>query len=519
MTLTKVGTKFVESYLVSKILSERIPLVRWKVNMSRSHAFIAASLSMIVIAAPVQAADTISTLDQAVSTALDKHPDIRLAMEGLRKTKNTITQVLGPAKSPTVRATASYTRLSGLGAAFGGGGAGGGGGAVQNPFPIGLQIQPPGSVPVSLGAPTRSRQAGGDGTGGNGDGNVFGSNINLNQQSVQMSLTQIIDLAGTIRLADHIGDTEVAIVEQEILRTKDAVSLSVRNQWYATLRADSLVTVASANLDRSKAQLAVAEAQLRNGVVAAYDVLRAKTQVSNDQQQLTTAANQAQIQRTALALAIGVPPSTVFNMSAPAKPDEIAIPALPTTSRQDLIAFAQKNRPEAIAASLNTTKASQNTKYQKGGLSGSVAVSLNGNYNPNPALVANQQATGSLTLVYQKPILDGGVTRAATDSAHADERRAAIQAEQFARGIETEVIQAHIAVFDAHERIKTSTAGLQEAREAFRLAGVRYREGVDTQVAVYDAQAALTQAETNAVNSKYDYYIALAQLDRVTGKR
>jgi outer membrane protein TolC len=36
---------------------------------------------------------------------------------------------------------------------------------------------------------------------------------------------------------------------------------------------------------------------------------------------------------------------------------------------------------------------------------------------------------------------------------------------------------------------------------------------------VYDAQAALTQAETNAVNSKYDYFIALAQLDRVTGKR
>ena len=71
---------------------------------------------------------------------------------------------------------------------------------------------------------------------------------------------------------------------------------------------------------------------------------------------------------------------------------------------------------------------------------------------------------------------------------------------------------------NAHERIATSAAGLNEAREAFRLAGVRYREGVDTQVAVYDAQAALTQAETNAVNSKYDYFIALAQLDRVTGK-
>lgn len=334
-----------------------------------------------------------------------------------------------------------------------------------------------------------------------------------------MSLTQLIDVTGTIRLADYIGDAEIAIVEQDIRRTRDAVSLTVRNQWYATLRADSLVNIATANLDRSNAQLAVAEAQLRNGVVAAYDVLRAKTQVANDQQQLTTARNQAKIQRTSLALAIGVDPNTEFKMVAPTKPDDIVVPALPTTSRQDLVAFAQKNRPEAIAAGLNSVKAIHNTKYQKGGLNGSVAISLNGNYNPNPALVANQQGTGSVTLIYQKPILDGGVTRAATDSAHADERRAAIQADQFARGIETEVIQAHIAVMDAYERISTSAAGLQEAREAFRLSGVRYREGVDTQVAVYDAQAALTQAETNAVNSKYDYFIALAQLDRVTGKR
>ena len=487
--------------------------------MSRSHALIAASLSLVTLASPIHAADAITSVNQAVAAALEKHPDIRLGAETLRKTKNTITQVLGPAKSPTLRATASYTRLSGLGAAFGGGGAGGVAGTIQNPFPIGLQIQPPGSVPINLGGPSRSRQAGGDGTGDTGGGNIFGSNIDLNQNSVQMSLTQIVDVTGTVRLADYIGDNQVAIVEQDILRTRDTVALTVRNQWYATLRADSLVHIATANLDRSKAQLAVAEAQLRNGVVAAYDVLRAKTQVANDQQQLTTARNQAKIQRTSLALAIGVEPTTEFKLAAPSKPDDIAIPAIPTTSVKDLVAFAQKHRPEAIAAGLSTKMASHNTRYQKGGMYGSVAVSLNGNYNPSPALVANQQATGSLTLVFQKPILDGGVTRAATDSAHADERRAAIQADQFARGIETEVIQAHIAVLDAHERIATSAAGLNEAREAFRLAGVRYREGVDTQVAVYDAQAALTQAETNAVNSKYDYFISLAQLDRVTGKR
>ena len=488
-----------------------------------NHHHIASVLlaSFLFCAPQVMAVDSIKSLEDAVTLARQQHPSVLLAVENLKKTKNVIIQTLGPARSPALRATVSYTRLSGLGAAFGGGGGAGGSVSVNNPFPIGLNLQPPGSAPLQLGipsSPTRSRQAPGDDpVDSGGSGGVFGSNINLNQQSVQLSLTQLIDVAGSIRQATYIGDAEVLLGLQEIARIQEDVSFSVRNAWFACLRSESLVRVADSNLNRSKAQLKTAEAQLRNGTVAAYDVLRAKTQVTNDHQQLVTARNQAAIQRSSLALEIGTSADTTILLTVPTTPDEITLPIVATLNVTTLCNDALLNRPESKSADINVVKAKHNADFQKGGMNGSFALSLNGNYNPNPALVSNQQGTGSLTFVYQKPILDGGLARASNDSARVDERRAEIQREQFRRGITTEVIQAVIAVKDAQERISSSTLGLIDSREGFRLAGVRYREGVDTQLSVYDAQSVLTQAETNAVNSRYDLLMAVARLRRATG--
>jgi len=56
-----------------------------------------------------------------------------------------------------------------------------------------------------------------------------------------------------------------------------------------------------------------------------------------------------------------------------------------------------------------------------------------------------------------------------------------------------------------------------QAQEALRLANVRYRAGVGTQLDVYNAQTALVQAESNQVNATYDYLGALANLTRALG--
>jgi len=462
----------------------------------------------------------IDSLESAIRVAVERSPLLKLVDERLTRTRATTAQILSASQLPNVSAGATYTRLSGLGAAFGGGAFGTSPGQIANPFPVGLQGTPPGSVPASLGATTRAEPTDGGGTGGGGTGgsnNLFG-NPSLDQRSLRLSATQLVDFTGIVRTAGRLGELEERVVLLETARVRQDLILSVKNGWYGALRADALVRVAEAAVDAATESLRVSEAQLRAGTVASFDVLRAKTQLANNRQQWISARNQRAIAVNALANTLGLDPSSPIQLpAAPAIGPKPELPGIPNLEEAALLARALRQRPEALQADLNEEKAAGATRLARRTIDPYGTLALSGNYNPNPALVANQKATGSLSFSITAPLFDGGATRASIESAHADARSAAIQTDQFRRGIKAEVQQAVLAVRDAEERARTSWAAVEEAREAFRLAGVRYREGVDTQLAVNDAQAALVQAETNAVNARYDLLGALARLTRAVG--
>lgn len=478
-------------------------------------------------APPAPAPTAIRTLDEAIQAALRFSPALQQTRERYVRTQKTIAQILA-IRQPQVSAGATYSRLFNAGSGFGGAG-GASGQQIQNPFATLLQGTPPGSTPVQLSSGslatsagsgvTRGRQTGdGDSTDGDSDGNAggsggfsFGSSVELNQQSLRASVTQVIDITGTIRTAQQIGDLELQIQALEMERSKQEVVLGVRNGYFNVLRTEGLVKVAEASVAQSEEQLRVAEAQKRAGTAAEFDVLRARTQLANNRQSFLSARNQLTIARNAFAHSLGIDPSTPVELSAPAE-----TPPLPELDEAKLLAAAFRDRPEARQVELSLRKAKKNTRLSGRGLDPSLAASITGSYNPNPAFIGDRQ-TGAFGLSLSVPLSDGGAARASRAAAQSDERLAEIQQEQYRRGIQAEIQQAIVAVRDADERAQAAWASVEQAREAYRLAGVRYRAGVDTQLSVSDAQTALTQAETNVVNARYDYLNALARLRRAVG--
>lgn len=459
----------------------------------------------------------VKTLDQAVQLALTRNPSIQLAVQRSEKTSQTVAQILA-GRGPSLSATVSYSRLFNAASAFGGGATGGA--SLQNPFAVGLQTTPPGSVPIQLSnsstgttraEPTDTTTT--TPTTTTTTTNSFSAGTDLNQSNVRLALSQGIDITGVIRSSVKLGDVEKSLQELEVQRTAQETVLSVKNSVFSLLRAQALVAVAEASVAQSQEQLRVAEVQLAQGTVAQFDVLRAKTQLANNQQSLISARNQVRIAKTSLANTIGIDPNTPIELG----PSDTA-PALPNLDPEALLTIALKQRPEALSTALNASKAKLNTRIARRTIEPSLAAGVSGTYNPKPAAFQNENLTGAFGLTLSVPIWDSGSTKGAVASARADERSAEIQQEQFLRGIKTEVEQAVVAVKDAHERAETAAASVEQAREAFRLAGVRFRAGVDTQLAVNDAQTALTQAETNLVNGRYDYLNALARLSRVLGE-
>lgn len=471
---------------------------------------------------------TITTLEQALQIAYQRSPTVLLAQERAVKTQSTVAQLLG-GQGPQVSGALTYSRLLNSQSGFGGSSSTGGS-SSQNPFAVGLQNTPPGSQPVTLssgstvstsGAVTTTRAAATTRQEADPDpdpttpttGNSFSSSsADPNQIAARITVTQAIDITGILRTTKQLGDLEKALTRLELARVRQETALTVKNSYYSVLRAAAFVKVNEASVADSTELLRVTEAQQKAGVSSAFDVLRSRTQLDNNRQALIQSRNQLLIAKNSFANTLGVDPSTTVELT-----DTPEIPALPELDETALLTKAFAQRPEYFQSDVNIMKATKNVRFSRRTMEPSLNASLTGAYNVTQPAVGSNRDTGSVGLTLGIPLWDGGSTREAVKAARSDERYALIQKDQFVRGIKAEVQQAIIAVRDASERQTTTAATVDQAREALRLANVRYKAGVGTQLEINDAQTSLTQAETNQVNAQYDYLAALARLSRAVG--
>ena len=80
------------------------------------------------------------------------------------------------------------------------------------------------------------------------------------------------------------------------------------------------------------------------------------------------------------------------------------------------------------------------------------------------------------------------------------------------RALEAEVLKAE-------QRIAATQTAVASAQENFRLAQGRFDAGVGTILELTDAQLFLTQAQNEEARALADYRVALAALERATGRR
>ena len=82
-----------------------------------------------------------------------------------------------------------------------------------------------------------------------------------------------------------------------------------------------------------------------------------------------------------------------------------------------------------------------------------------------------------------------------------------------------EVESAWFGGNDAAGRIVSTQKEVDAANESKSLAEGRYQEGIGSIIEVTDAQSQTLDAQTANIQAKFDYYTALARLDRAVGKQ
>ena len=293
--------------------------------------------------------------------------------------------------------------------------------------------------------------------------------------------------------------------------TKQAVKLQTTQAYYQLLEYRNLIEVNQEAVDTLQEHLNNVNAQYRVGTVAKSDVLASEVQLANSQQSLVNAQNNYDVAMATLNNIIGLPSDTLLNVkdSLQYTPYDLNL--------DDCTVYALDNRPDGIVADYEVEQAKESVEMAKAGYRPDVSAALtktiagDNEFDHDRA----EQWTAGFTASWN--IFDNGVTQSSIETAkaalRAKEEAAAASKEQ----IQLDVRQQYLSLLAAEKNIHTTSKAVEQAEEDYKIAQVRYSAGVDTNLAVMDAQEKLTSARTNYYTALYNYNTSKAALDKAMG--
>jgi outer membrane protein TolC len=115
-------------------------------------------------------------------------------------------------------------------------------------------------------------------------------------------------------------------------------------------------------------------------------------------------------------------------------------------------------------------------------------------------------------------LFDGFLTKGAIEQSKARRRVAQQTLAQSREAVREIVIQAEYDLQRSASDLTARARTVQLARRAFELANIRYEEGASDLLEIADARTAYQMAQTHAAQARHDYFVALARLERYTGR-
>ncbi len=124
---------------------------------------------------------------------------------------------------------------------------------------------------------------------------------------------------------------------------------------------------------------------------------------------------------------------------------------------------------------------------------------------------------GTVSLLLDWPLVDGGARRAELRAARSVERQARTQQEELQHQVQLEVQQTLDRLQTSAAALRSAEARAGAAREAFRISARKRDEGALSQVEFLDARNVLTRAELNLDATRFELLARQADLDYATG--
>lgn len=442
--------------------------------------------------APAPAATTLSLAD-ALRRAESKSEGVAIAGAGVQRARGQQAQA-NAARLPQINGSAGYQR------------------AIQNQFQ---------AITERFPAPPDTTSGGSGSTGFGAITQIFAA---PNTFTVTLAATQNLYTAG--RLTSAIAGAGAARTAAEIGLTsaRAQATLDAAQAYFDAVAADRFLAIAESSLALTERTLAQTQVAREIGAAAEFDLLRARVTRDNQKPLVIQARGARTTAYLRLKQLLGLPLAEPLTLTTPIRDDAEAVAAelapialadgrtvTPDTSvsaratvRQ---AEAQVNASEyALRAarlsrlpSLQLTSNYQRFAYPPEGTFLPSAVDL---YFPN----------WNVTLGLSFPVLTGGRLRGERLVAEANLTEAQQRLQQTREGASLDALIAMSQLEQAQASYLASVGTDTQAEQAYRIAEVRFQEGVSTQIELTQVRVQLDQARLQRVNAARELELARIRL-------
>ncbi|MFH1892977.1 MAG: TolC family protein [Candidatus Zixiibacteriota bacterium] len=302
--------------------------------------------------------------------------------------------------------------------------------------------------------------------------------------------------------------------EHRLTQTQIQAAFGVKTDYFNLLKAQSIFDIRRKATERSHQLMKIAQTKYELGSASLSDVLKAKVSLSQAQLDSLTAENAVATGQAKLAYAVGE------NVNEAIVVTEVDL-SVAIYSIEQVNDMAIRQNPDYLASQESLRAASH-------GLS-----SARGAYYPSVSLDAGKSWDGlelgqldewwaDNYLIYANATLDFNIfnrfgTKRQTEYAKANLHTAEYTLSDTKRAVELEVREAYLNLQEKAKARELANERLASAAEDYKLAQEKYTLGAATILDILDAEVSLKTAESDKIDSKYNYYLAVARLQQVMG--
>lgn len=315
-------------------------------------------------------------------------------------------------------------------------------------------------------------------------------------------------LDASIDSARYTREGTGASYEEALQQAKyDAIS-----GYYTLIMNRNLVDVAQQAVKDYQGHVTNVEAQYNVGLVASSDVLAAKTNLADSETSLVKAQNTANLAEASLNQVIAYPVQTSITTAEhdlQYKPYNVTL--------EQAKAYAMLHRSALVKSALDVKSAEEAVRSAKAGYLPTVAVKAGRGYIDPYGYFGTSTKSWSVGASASWSLWDGGATQNAIKKANAQLEQAKEVNLATVDAVLLAVQKAYLNLRSAEQTIQSTQTAVAQGQESFRIATLRYRAGVGTNLDVLDAETKLTTARNNYVQALYNYNISIAALEQLTG--